>query len=74
MRGKEDGVMMPPPVTPAVNGKFAEYIPEEFDWRKNGAINEIQDQGKCKSGWAFAATAAVEAALYNQEGKLHKLS
>ncbi|CAG9833885.1 unnamed protein product [Diabrotica balteata] len=37
----------------------ADY-PTSFDWRDHGAVSEIQDQGLCLSGWAFAAAGAVE--------------
>ena len=39
-------------------------LPLTIDWRENGAVNPIQDQGHCGSCWAFAATAAVEAAYF----------
>ena len=35
-------------------------IPTEIDWRTEGAVNAVQDQGQCGSCWAFSAVASIE--------------
>jgi KDEL-tailed cysteine endopeptidase len=35
-------------------------IPASIDWRTEGAVNAVKDQGQCGSCWAFSAVAAME--------------
>ncbi|KAM9308506.1 cathepsin W-like [Gastrophryne carolinensis] len=35
--------------------------PASHDWRKRGVISKVKHQGQCRSCWAFAAVANVEA-------------
>ena len=49
-------------------------IPASMDWRTQGAVNAVKNQGQCGSCWAFSATAAIEGHHFIQQGKLLSLS
>ncbi|CAA7037457.1 unnamed protein product [Microthlaspi erraticum] len=50
-------------------------LPECVDWRKEGAVTEIRDQGKiCSSDWAYSTVASVEGINQIVTGKLVRLS
>lgn len=49
-------------------------LPESVDWRENGAVSPVKDQGGCGSCWAFSAIAAVESINQIVTGQLVSLS
>ncbi|XP_031253607.1 cysteine proteinase COT44 [Pistacia vera] len=54
--------------------KAGETLPESVDWREQGAVSPIKDQGSCGSCWAFSTVAAVEGINKIVTGELISLS
>jgi len=47
----------------------APQAPSSFDWRKNGGITAVKDQGQCGSCWAFSCTETIESVYMTKAGK-----
>jgi C1A family cysteine protease len=51
-----------------------ETTSDSVDWRNNGAVNPMKDQGSCGSCWAFSAVSSLESANFLKNGELLDLS
>eukprot|EP00455_Lapot_gusevi_P028847 TRINITY_DN308_c0_g1_i1.p1 TRINITY_DN308_c0_g1~~TRINITY_DN308_c0_g1_i1.p1 ORF type:complete len:527 (-),score=215.71 TRINITY_DN308_c0_g1_i1:82-1662(-) len=49
-------------------------LPPRVDWREQGAVSAVKDQGICGSCWSFGAHQAIEGAYFMKTGKLIRLS
>jgi len=49
-------------------------VPASVDWRTQGAVASIKNQGQCGACWAFAGAAAIEGAWKIATGQLVSLS
>ncbi|KAM0952507.1 putative cathepsin H [Dioscorea sansibarensis] len=57
------------------NHRITEVVlPETKDWREDGIVSPVKNQGHCGSCWTFSTTGALEAAYTQATGKSISLS
>jgi cathepsin L len=49
-------------------------IPDNLDWRDEGIVTTVKDQGRCGSCWSFASAETLESHIAKQTGILQVLS
>ncbi|XP_021071402.1 cathepsin J isoform X1 [Mus pahari] len=74
-RKSMDNILIPAAVTdPHAQNHVSIGLPDYKDWREEGYVTPVRNQGSCRSCWAFAAVGAIEGQMFWKTGNLTALS
>jgi len=62
------------PLTHQPKALVSPKVPASYDWRTQGAVTGVKDQGQCGSCWSFSTTGSVEGCHFLATKKLVSLS